>query len=379
MKRPMAFLAAFLLRAAVAVAQPTLASDQAWLYGAFVDVGYLGDPNDPPSHVFRNRGTTPRVNDVTVNIAAAWLKKSVSDSSRWGIELTAHAGADSKTFGFSSTAPNVRGSGILSHLGPTDVQYLAPIGKGLTMQAGIFSSLIGYDALYAKDNLSYTRPWGADYTPYLMLGVNASYPLTPRIVGTFAVINGYFHLAHANNVPSLAAQVAYRLNDAVTVKQTVLAGPHQADTAFAFWRILSDTILERRTRRLVTAFEYQIGAERVDEVDGLRALWTSAQLPVHWVVHAPWSVTFRPELAWDRDGRWIAGEIGLGQSIAALTSTLEYRLPYRRTNTLVRVEHRVDRSRGPGGGFYDRRTGVTPHQQLMILAVVVAFDGAAQR
>jgi hypothetical protein len=30
-----------------------------------------------------------------------------------------------------------------------------------------------------KNNFAYTRPWTGDYTPYFMLGVNASYPLTP--------------------------------------------------------------------------------------------------------------------------------------------------------------------------------------------------------
>ena len=65
--------------------------------------------------------------------------------------------------------------------------YLAPAGKGLAFQAGIFTSFIGYDSLYAKDNVNYTRPWGADFTPYLMMGVNASYPIsensTSRVVG----------------------------------------------------------------------------------------------------------------------------------------------------------------------------------------------------
>src|SRR2546422_7422094 len=106
-------------------------------------------------------------------MAGAYLRKTASESSRWGLELTLQGGQDSRIFGFSATAPNLPGSEWLRHLGPTDVSYLAPVGKGLTVQAGIFSSLIGYDSLYAKDNFNYTRPWGADYTPYLMLGVRS--------------------------------------------------------------------------------------------------------------------------------------------------------------------------------------------------------------
>src|SRR5437773_565794 len=83
-----------------------------------------------------------------------------------------------------STTPNLRGYQWLRHIGLANVSYLVPAGKGLTIQAGIFSSFIGYDSLYTKDNFSYTRPWGADFTPYLMMGVNAGYPVTENLTGS---------------------------------------------------------------------------------------------------------------------------------------------------------------------------------------------------
>jgi hypothetical protein len=49
----------------------------------------------------------------------------------------------------------------------------------------------------------------------------------------------------------------------VTVKETVLYGPHQADTALRRWRFLSDSIVERKAGPVTAAFEYQIGTERV--------------------------------------------------------------------------------------------------------------------
>jgi len=79
--------------------------------------------------------------------------------------------------------------------------------------------------------LTDTRPWTGDYTPYFMLGVNASYPVTSRLTATGLVVNGYWHLAHANNVPSVGGQLAYKATDRVTVKETVLYGPHQTATA----------------------------------------------------------------------------------------------------------------------------------------------------
>jgi hypothetical protein len=131
-----------------------------WQFGAFTDVGYLRDFNDPGNHLFRSRGTAFHVNEFDLNMAAVYLRKPASESSRWGTELTLQGGKDSEVFGFSATAPNLSGSKWLRHLGPTDVSYLAPVGKGLTLQGGIFSSLIGYDSLTPKTT-STTRARGA--------------------------------------------------------------------------------------------------------------------------------------------------------------------------------------------------------------------------
>lgn len=343
-------------------------------------MGYLLDFNHPSNHLFRNRGTTPRVDELDLNMAAIYLAKDISEKSRWGMELEAQAGEDSRIFGFSATAPNLGGANWLRQIGKADVSYLVSVGKGLTVQGGIFSSLIGYDSLYAKDNFSYTRPWGADYTPYLMMGVNGSYAINKRLSTTLLVLNGYWHLAHANNVPSLGGQVAYKATERVTLKQTVLYGPHQSNTSLKFWRFFSDSIAELKRDRVTVAFEYQIGTEKVAVARRPRALWTSAQLPVHWAFHGPWSVTVRPEVAWDRNGRWTGSE----QLVKAITTTLEYRIPYRWTNTMVRFEHRYDDSRGRDGGFFNGGelrpgvVGLTPGQHLLIVGLIFTFDSRSR-
>ena len=355
---------------------PAQLPDPTWQYGGFADIGYLHDFNDPSNHLFRSRGTTFHVNEVDLNMAALYLKKATSESSRWGMELTLQAGKDSEVFGFSATATNLEGSKWLQHLGPTDVSYLAPVGKGLTLQGGIFGSLIGYDSLYARDNLEYTRPWGADFTPYLMMGVNAQYPLTGRLTGTLFLVNGYWHLAHANNVPSSGGQLAYKPTNRLTLKQTILYGPHQTDTALEFWRFLSDSIVEHKGGRATVAFEYIYSSERVNAPGNPRALMMTGQMPVHLTLTQRWSATVRPEFFWDRDGRWTLAS----QTVKAITTTLEYRIPYRQTNAILRLEHRYDDSRGPEGGFFRRAEvqpgvdGLTPTQHLLIFGLIFTFD-----
>ena len=356
-------------------------SSSAWQYGAFVDLAYPLDFNHPANHLFRSRGTAFRTDSVWLNMTGVYARKKPSEDSRWGVELTAQTGKDDEFFGFSATAPNIAGNKFLRHLGPTNVSYLAPTGKGLALQAGIFSSLIGYDSLYAKDNFNYTRPWGADFTPYLMMGANASYPFNEKLTGTFFVVNGYWHLARANSAPSAGGQVAYKITPKVTLKETALVGPHQRNTAHEFWRYVTDTIVERKTDKFTFASEYIFSTERVDVSDKPRALMMSWQLPTHWKLNDRWSLSFRPEVFWDRDGRWTLA----GQTVKAFTSTVEYRVPYRWTNAIFRLEHRWDDSRGPDGGFFrgaelpSGAVGLTPSQQLLIFATIFTFDSPAPK
>jgi hypothetical protein len=211
-----------------------------------------------------------------------------------------------------------------------------------------------------------------------MMGVNGSYPFTEKLTGTFFVVNGYWHLARANNVPSWGGQVAYKVNPRVTVKETVLVGPHQSDISFKNWRFLSDTIVERRTNQFIVAFEPNFATERVAP-SGTRAWWASAQLPTHWNFKPRWSLSVRPEVAWDSEGRWTLAK----QTVKALTTTVEYRLPYKLSNTIFRLEHRWDDSCGPEGGFFRGReispgvVGLTPSQHLLVFATIFTFDSPA--
>lgn len=347
-----------------------------WHYGGFFDLAYALDFNFPENHLFRNRNTTPRVNELDLNMAALYVKKDVSEESRLGMELMVHGGQDAKEFGFGVNAPKVQSSDWLRQFGRANVSYLAPVGNGLTIQAGLFNSLIGYDSLYAKDNFNYTRPWGGDYTPYLMFGINAAYAFDSRWTGTLFVINEYFHLQHTNNAPSYGGQIAYKPSDSWTVKETIYYGPDQSNTRIQYWRLFSDSILEWKRDPLTIAFEYQIGSEELATPGSPRVFWMASQLPMHWVIDGPLSATVRPELYWDRNGRLT----GFEQFIKAITTTLEYKFPYRWTNTIARLEYRYDESRGAGGGFfkggqiYPGVVGLTPAQHLLIAALIWTFD-----
>jgi hypothetical protein len=347
-----------------------------WRYGAYLDLNYTVDFNFPENHTWRSRTTTPRVNELSPNMGFAYARKDISSDSRWGVELLAQGGYDTKAYAFGNDRPLLAGADTLRHFGRANVSYLVPVGSGLTVQAGLFNSLIGYESLYAKDNINYTRSWIADNSPYQMFGVNARYAPRDDLAMAFFVINGYWHLANPNSLPSYGAQAAWKPTGRLSLTQTVYYGPDQGKTDIQFWRFFSDSIVEWKGDAVLAAVEYQIGTENVAVAGSPRAFWMGAALPLRWTIGEPWSVAVRPEFFWDRNGR----QTGFEQTVKAVTTTLEYRLPHKRTNTILRLEHRFDESTGAAGGFFKRgdispgMPGLTGSQHLLSLSLLWSFD-----
>ncbi|MBH0202267.1 MAG: outer membrane beta-barrel protein [Nitrospira sp.] len=357
--------------------QEPVTSTRDWHYGAYVDVGYIGNFNFPDNHLWHSRTTAFQHNELSPNMGLAYVRKDVTESSRWGMELGFQGGRDSEEFAFLVGERRVDGSDVLRHVHRANVSYLAQVGNGLTITAGLFNSLMGYESLYARDNVNYTRSWIADNTPYMMFGVNAQYPVNDALTVTAFVVNSYYHLAHPNDLPSYGSRWIWKARPRLTLMQTFYAGPNQTDTSLEFWRLYGNHILEWKGDEVTVAASFDIGTERIAGQPGLpRAFVMGGNVVVRWHLTGPWSVAVRPEFYWDRNGRWTGSE----QFVKAITSTIEYKFPYKWTNTVVRVEHRYDDSTGVGGGFF-KNGGIRPdvvglarEQHLLLLGLLVSFD-----
>lgn len=348
-----------------------------WRYGAYLDVGGIVNFNVPENGLWRSRTTASRHNQAAPNMVLAYVRKDASEASRWGMELGVQGGYDSVDFAFLLGEKKVHGADVLRHLHRANASYLAPVGNGLTVTAGLFNSLMGYESLYAKDNTNYTRSWIADNTPYMMFGVNAAYPVNDRLTVTAFVINRYYHLAYTVAQPSYGGKWSYALTPRLTAMQTLYWGPDQTDASLEFWRLYGNHILEWKGDEVTVAVSYDAGTENIaDQPGSPRAFVMGGNLMVKWHVAGPWSVALRPEFYWDRNGRWTGAE----QFVKAITSTIEYKLPYRWTNTMLRVEHRYDESTGVGGGFFRRGEispgvfGLAPSQHLLVFGLLCVFD-----
>jgi len=340
-----------------------------WQLSGSIDLSYANAFQSSQELPFRSRATSYRLNEFSPNIGMVYLRKAVSETSRWGMEIGGQAGYD--TDGQVPGSDRLPGYSILRYLSRANVSYLAPIGNGLTLTAGLMNSFLGFDSFYAKDNFNVTRSWGSEYSPYFLIGAGGQYTFNEKLSAGLYLVSDYDYLAYRSDQPKYAGQVIWTISPEWKYTQNLFAGPEQRNTDTANWRYFSNSIVQWSKDDVTVALAYDVGTERLVAEQNKQALWMSAALPGRWHIDGPWSVALRPELYWDGDGRMT----GNRQMIKSVTATLEYKVPLELASMVLRSEYRYDDSSGSQGGFYRNNTGdLINSQHTVFLSCLINFD-----
>lgn len=341
-----------------------------WQYGAYLDLGYANALNSEDTLNWRSKATTQRLNQFAPNMGMAYVRKLADASSRWGVELAAQAGYD--TDGQVPASDRLPGYSILRYIARANVSYLAPIGNGLTLTAGLMNSFIGYESIFSKDNPNYTRSWIADYSPYYLLGVGGQYAVNPDLNVGLYLVSDYDYLAYRSPQPKYAGQISWNLSPQWKLTQNLFAGPEQANAQTQYWRYFSDSIVQWSDDDLSLGLAYDVGTEKRANT-GKQSLWMGSALFSRWHIDGPWSVALRPEVYWDGDAQLTGSQ----QLIKAVTATLEYKIPLDLVTATLRSEYRYDDSTGKQGGFYPHRNALQTldnGQHLWLISCLLSFD-----
>jgi hypothetical protein len=313
-------------------------------------------------------------------MAMAYLLKNPSDNSRWGMELGVQAGADVQGQIPDRNASPLPGAHGLAELSRANVSYLAPIGSGLKLTAGLIHSFIGFESFYAGKNPNYTRTYIADYSPYFLIGAGGEYAFSETFAATFFLVTDYNYLAFIGNQPKYAGQFKWTFAPSWNYNQSYFFGPEQANNAVAYWRGFSDSVVTFEKDDWLFAMAYDVGTEK-RYTDGLQTVWMGSAVWTRWHIQGPWSVAFRPEVYWDPNGELTGSQ----QLIGAITTTAEYKLPMKDSSALLRVEYRRDTSTGNQGGFYNPNiesaqytNQLVPNQNLFFFSMIWNYDSRGQ-
>jgi len=111
------------------------------------------------------------------------------------------------------------------------VDYIAPVGKGLTITLGKFVTPAGAEVIESNGNWNYSRSILFYYAiPFFHFGASAKYAFNSKWAVTGYLVNGWNNSQAVNTGKTYGASLAYTPNAKWSVIETYMAGPQ--DNAF---------------------------------------------------------------------------------------------------------------------------------------------------
>jgi hypothetical protein len=214
----------------------------------YVEAFWQYNFNRPYNGETAARGFDTRHNTVSLSNAvvdAAWsLRERVSGRVALQFGLTPETYYSSEPRGSGSGAPPTGlGREVWKFLQQAWVAYVAPLGRGLLLEGGIFLSPIGPEGMAIKDQWNWSRSNLFFGLPFYHTGLRATYSPSPGMNVSVAGFNGWNSVVDNNDDKSIAAQFTYALGDRLTFSALYFGGVERpfGETNGRGWRHLFDS------------------------------------------------------------------------------------------------------------------------------------------
>jgi hypothetical protein len=169
------------------------------------------------------------------------------------------------------------------------------IGENTWIDVGIFFSHIGLESFVSRDNMTYTRSFTADFSPYYQAGVRIQHQFSEKLSGELLVLNGWQIVTDDNSDKALGTKLAYAFSDDSTLSYSTFIG-REAEFRhfhnFVYQTVLSD--------RLTLAAQADVGFQKKATGSG-DSTWYGAVLMSNYALNETTVLTNRLEYYSDED------------------------------------------------------------------------------
>jgi Putative beta-barrel porin-2, OmpL-like. bbp2 len=155
-----------------------------------LDGYYAYNFNNPVGRVNLLRAYDVLSNEFSLNQASIVVEHppDVAAGRRWGGRLDLQFGQATDTLqGNPANEPRPQ---IYRNIFQAYGTYIAPVGKGISVDFGKWGSSLGIEGNYSKDQINYSRAYWFDFLPFYHMGVRVSAPITDRFTLNYWVVNG---------------------------------------------------------------------------------------------------------------------------------------------------------------------------------------------
>ena len=337
--------------------------------------GYYSYNTNQVDMFTQGRAFDVRHNAFSLQLARIGFNKAASTDSPLGFRLDVGLG---ETVDRIISVSDYSRNEATKHLLQAYVSYVAPVGKGLTIDFGKMYTPVGAEVIDTKDNFNYSRGWLFTYGPYYHTGFRAKYAFNDKVALTGFLFNGWDNLYENNHNRNAGKTTGLQLSLNPTKKfaltQTYLGGPEAplanvpAVSRRDNWRNIADTVASYLvTDKLTLTGNFVAGSDGDDA--GKRGKWTGFSGYLKYAFNSRLAFSPRFEIFDDSDGL----RTGTAQTVKGVTLTQEIKLV---NNLLTRFEFRRDYSNRK---FFTNASGTTlNHQNTFIVGLSYAFSNRDQ-
>jgi hypothetical protein len=153
--------------------------------------GYYGyNFNQPIGRVNLLRAYDVSSNSFSLNQANLIIERApnLDKKRRYGVRLDFQYGQATETL--QGSAANELRPQVYRPLFQAYGTYVFPVGTGLTLDFGKWSSSLGIENNYSKDQINYSRSYFFNFLPFYHMGFRAGYNLGPKVNLTYWLVNG---------------------------------------------------------------------------------------------------------------------------------------------------------------------------------------------
>jgi hypothetical protein len=350
-----------------AAAQDPAAADDAVMaffkkieFTGLVDAYYTYNFNEPTTGSFTPlRNFDVRHNQFSVALVELALNKPATSDDRVGFRFDLDYGQVAQIFNSDPLDDNA-----LLNVQQAYVSYMAPLGKGLTLDFGKFVTPVGTEPTESKDNFNYSRAFLYALGPYYHVGARLGYTINDKVAIGGMLVNGWNATGDNNSGKTVGLSATIKPISRVTFVQNFLIGPEQADNPDDI-RKMSDTNLSVAVTNAVSAgFNYAYVA---DELAGDGVSWQGLALYLRTQITPVFAIAPRFEIFKD-DAGIVSGAV---QDLKEFTLTGELR---HSDGLLFRVEYRRDWS---NIDFFEKNGRAVDNQNTFTVAFVYSFSSKA--
>jgi len=223
--------------------------------------------------------------------------------------------------------------GSLANVRQAYVTVIAPLGSGLTIDAGKFVTHCCYEVIPAKDNFNYSRSFLFAWSvPYYHLGARAAYALTSELTVNGYVYNGWNGIT-VNSGKTFGFEGAYAPTSRLSFVLNWLGGPALPDTVTNKYRNVYEFIATYQASEKLTLAVNGVYGD--DHPPSMTAVWRGIAGYAKYALNDISSFALRAEVFNDPAGFMT----GASQDLSETTLTYEYK-PF--PAIILRGEYRYD-------------------------------------